>query len=171
MSFYTDSESSANSTKAAMATNAERAYLTKTFKFDAAHVLRDYTGLCNNLHGHTYRVDVCLSGIPRADGMLMDFNQIKKLYYDGIIEPFDHAFICGKYPPDRAAEPCLERSLAILLRDTGSRTANIIGRPTAENIAKHLFLKMLAVTPANIILESVKVWETETACAEVRSSK
>ena len=30
----------------------------KTVKFDAAQVLTNHQGLCKNLHGHTYRVDV-----------------------------------------------------------------------------------------------------------------
>ena len=40
--------------------------VTKTVKFDAAHVLTDHQGLCRNLHGHTYRVDVSVSA--EADG-------------------------------------------------------------------------------------------------------
>ena len=31
---------------------------TKTVRFDAAHILTNHQGLCKNLHGHTYRVDV-----------------------------------------------------------------------------------------------------------------
>ena len=32
--------------------------VTKTMRFDAAHVLTNHQGMCRNLHGHTYRVDV-----------------------------------------------------------------------------------------------------------------
>ena len=35
--------------------------VTKTVKFDAAHVLTNHQGLCKNLHGHTYRVDVSVA--------------------------------------------------------------------------------------------------------------
>ena len=35
--------------------------VTKTVKFDAAHVLTNHQGLCKNLHGHTYRVDISVT--------------------------------------------------------------------------------------------------------------
>ena len=31
--------------------------VTKSVKFDAAHVLTDHQGLCGNLHGHAYRAE------------------------------------------------------------------------------------------------------------------
>ena len=40
--------------------------VTKTVRFDAAHVLTNHAGLCRNLHGHTYRVEVSVAG--EADG-------------------------------------------------------------------------------------------------------
>ena len=35
--------------------------VTKSIKFDAAHVLTNHQGLCKNLHGHTYRVEVSVT--------------------------------------------------------------------------------------------------------------
>ena len=32
--------------------------LTKIFEFSAAHRLPDYKGQCNNLHGHTWKVEI-----------------------------------------------------------------------------------------------------------------
>ena len=68
--------------------------VTKTVRFDAAHVLTNHKGLCKNLHGHTYRVDVSLA---QAEGdqsdMVMDFKDIKTIANEVICEKFDHAFI------------------------------------------------------------------------------
>ena len=48
--------------------------VTKTVKFDAAHVLTNHCGLCRNLHGHTYRVDVSVARSDDDPGDLdMDF--------------------------------------------------------------------------------------------------
>ena len=50
--------------------------VTKHIDFDAAHVLPEgYNGKCRNLHGHTYKAYVTLTG-PRNSsefGMVVDF--------------------------------------------------------------------------------------------------
>ena len=47
-------------------------YLSKEFNFDSAHNLIHYHGKCENLHGHTYKLKVTLSGTPDAhDGMII----------------------------------------------------------------------------------------------------
>ena len=48
--------------------------VTKTVKFDAAHILANHKGLCKNLHGHTYRVDVSAAMSDDEHGdMVIDF--------------------------------------------------------------------------------------------------
>ena len=47
--------------------------VTKTVRFDAAHILTNHRGLCKNLHGHTYRVDVSVSADCPCDDMVIDF--------------------------------------------------------------------------------------------------
>ena len=52
------------------------------FIFDSAHKLNDYKGICKNLHGHTWRVEVWFKGdsIDKDKiGILVDFNIVKKL--------------------------------------------------------------------------------------------
>ena len=51
--------------------------------FAASHVLVGYRGPCGNLHGHTWRVLVRISGCPDPlDGILVDFHYIKKMMKD-----------------------------------------------------------------------------------------
>lgn len=49
--------------------------------FAAAHMLRNFRGKCENLHGHNWKVEVVIRG-QRLDesGVLMDFGEIKKLH-------------------------------------------------------------------------------------------
>ena len=36
--------------------------ITKEFKFEMAHALHGYDGLCKNIHGHSYRLWVTIRG-------------------------------------------------------------------------------------------------------------
>ena len=68
--------------------------VTKTVKFDAAHVLTNHQGLCKNLHGHTYRVDVSVAQAEDDDrDMVIDFKDLKGIANEVICDRFDHAFI------------------------------------------------------------------------------
>ncbi len=58
--------------------------LTKQFAFEMAHSLWNYDGLCKNIHGHSYKLDVTVIGKPIDDesnnkqGMVMDFIDLKR---------------------------------------------------------------------------------------------
>ena len=59
--------------------------VTKEFTFEMAHVLWNYDGPCKNVHGHSYRLFVTLSGFPAdnpdnpKNGMVMDFSDLKSI--------------------------------------------------------------------------------------------
>jgi len=59
--------------------------VTKEFSFEMAHVLWNYDGPCKNVHGHSYRLFVTLSGFPvdnqenPKNGMVIDFGDLKVL--------------------------------------------------------------------------------------------
>ena len=63
----------------------------KRIEVSAAHKLAlDYESKCTNLHGHNWIIDVYLrSEILNANGMVMDFTEIKKKIQDN----FDHKVI------------------------------------------------------------------------------
>lgn len=52
--------------------------IAKMFDFDAAHFLPHVEAghKCARLHGHTYRVEIRLSGVPDARGMVCDYAEI-----------------------------------------------------------------------------------------------
>ncbi len=54
--------------------------IAKRFTFDAAHFLPCMPELhkCRGMHGHTYEVELQLSGTPDANGILVDYEDIAK---------------------------------------------------------------------------------------------
>ena len=131
--------------------------VTKTVKFDAAHVLTDHQGLCRNLHGHTYRVDVSVA--TEADGdMVIDFKELKGVLSEVILGRFDHSFI---YNTGSVGES----EIAAVVEKHGMRTVAIPFRSTVENLAKMFYNELKAKVPG---LSAVKVWETADNVAEFK---
>jgi len=72
--------------------------LSKSFTFEAAHMLPKHDGKCRRLHGHSWKMRVVISGEslhregPKS-GMLIDFadisNKVKRLVY----EKLDHHYL------------------------------------------------------------------------------
>ncbi len=133
--------------------------VTKTVKFDAAHILTNHQGLCKNLHGHTYRVDVSVTQADAVDrDMVIDFKDLKHLAREMICDRFDHAFIYN-------TESAGEREIAAVVEKNGMRTVAIPFRSTAENLAKLFYTDLKSRVPG---LSAVKVWETADSCAEYK---
>ena len=61
--------------------------------FAAAHQLQMVAQQCENLHGHNWKVEVCVAGSKLNDaGVLIDFGEIKK-HIKKIIKKLDHTFL------------------------------------------------------------------------------
>ncbi len=67
--------------------------IVKEFTFDAAHRLLNYDGPCSNLHGHTYKLQIVLSGPVQKNGMVIDFVDLKRIVTEKVISKLDHKFI------------------------------------------------------------------------------
>ena len=134
--------------------------VTKTVKFDAAHVLTNHQGLCKNLHGHTYRVDVSVAQAEDDDrDMVIDFKDLKKIATEAICDRFDHAFVYNTQSDG-------EREIAAVVEKHGMRTVAIPFRSTSENLARLFYGELKARIPG---LSAVKVWETADSCAEYKA--
>lgn len=133
--------------------------VTKSVKFDAAHILTNHNGLCKNLHGHTYRVEISVSQ-DGGDGsdMVIDFKDLKRIATEVICERFDHAFIYNT-----ASEG--EREIASVVEKHAMRTVALPFRSTAENLARYFYGELEERIPG---LSAVRVWETADSCAEYR---
>lgn len=133
----------------------------KEFSFDMAHLLDGHDGKCQNLHGHTYKLQVIVSGETENNGakkgMVIDFADLKRAVNELIISPMDHAFIY-----DQSSER--ETKIAQLLQQLNSKTFALPVRSTAENLAQFIFQRLQG--NVGFHLHSIRLWETPTSFAE-----
>ncbi|WP_338809617.1 6-carboxytetrahydropterin synthase QueD [Neisseria leonii] len=134
--------------------------ITKIFTFDAAHMLDGHDGKCQNLHGHTYSLEITVSGGliggGAKDGMVMDFSDLKNMVRQAVIEPFDHAFL---YDGSNGRES----RIAALLESWDMKTLRLNRRTTAENLAADIYGRL---KNTGLAVCRVKLWETPASCAE-----
>lgn len=108
--------------------------------FAAAHNLMHYQGDCENLHGHNWKVEVTVATqeLDKA-GLGIDFKILKK-ETNRILDLLDH-----KYLNDLSFFKELS--------------------PSSENIARFVFEQLVDIFPKPVIVESVRIWESDHACA------
>ena len=76
----------------------KRVAVTKSFTFDAAHRLECYEGKCKHLHGHTYRLEITISGFVGEIGISVDFGDIKAMFQSAIKSRLDHRYLNDVLP-------------------------------------------------------------------------
>ena len=111
-------------------------------RFAAAHQLMMVAKECENLHGHNWKIEVCLVGETLNNaGVLMDFGEFKK-NLSGIIERLDHKFLNElEYFSDSFP-------------------------PSSENISYYIANELQAsINDPLVKVSSVTAWESENACA------
>ena len=146
--------------------------ITKEVTFDCAHMLSGHRGLCANLHGHTYKVQIRIEADLIEDKtnssnlMIMDFKQLKFLMQTNIVDNFDHALIFSNEEYRNDAENALY-DWAV---NNNMRHYVMPKRTTAECMAE-LFATVMKEKYADLYNTSVpvtaRVWETPTSFAEV----
>lgn len=114
--------------------------ITKQFKFEAAHSLPHHDGKCKNLHGHSYVLEVTVTGPiitegPK-EGMVMDFADVSSIVNQEIIDQWDHQFLNDLLP----------------------------FVTTAENLAHECFVRL---EKAGLSVSKIKLWETAKSWVEV----
>jgi len=109
--------------------------------FAAAHQLKMVAKKCENMHGHNWKIEVCVAGKDLNNaGVIMDFAKIKE-YVSGILAKLDH------------------------------KVLNEIDcfydiNPSSENIALYISKELQAkIDNPDIKVVSVTAWESEDACA------
>jgi len=112
--------------------------LTVKDHFDAAHALVGYPGECRNLHGHTWDIEVSVSGTELDDvGIVYDFKDLKS-NLAAILADYDHLYL-NEVPPFDSINA------------------------TAENLARVIYERLENLLPEYIALEEVSVWESPIA--------
>ncbi len=112
----------------------------KRFSFEAAHSLPNHPGKCARMHGHSYRLEVAISGPLHRDGpalgMVEDFDALEALVTAEALEGLDH------------------------------RTLNdVIENPTVEEIVLWIWRRLEPKLPS---LDELVLWETPSACAVLK---
>lgn len=137
--------------------------ITKQFSFEMAHALRNYDGLCKNIHGHSYKMDITVSGRPLCDeyspknGMVMDFGDLKRLVTEKVISVFDHALVLNNKTNTELLE---------VLKRNYEKIVTVDFQPTTENLLSFIAEKIEAGLPEGIVLNCVRLRETDTSYAE-----
>lgn len=116
--------------------------VTRHFEFEACHHLPHYRGACHNVHGHSYKLSVTVTGDINRDvkdpccGMIIDFKDLKDVV-NNIIEKYDHSDLNEYFP---------------------NPTAEIMVDTIAQSVKRNL--------KSGLKLVSVKLWETSNSYAE-----
>lgn len=103
----------------------------------------DYPGKCARLHGHTWRVELAVTGRElNREGLLLDLGQLKA-WLGQVVEPLDHTLL--------------------------NEVEVLRGKPpSAENLARYIYTALAGLLPGQVHLEEVWVWESDTAAAGYR---
>jgi 6-pyruvoyltetrahydropterin/6-carboxytetrahydropterin synthase len=137
--------------------------ITKQFSFEMAHALRNYDGLCRNIHGHSYKMDITLAGQPLHDenspknGMVMDFGDLKRLVNEEIISLLDHALVLNAKSDTQLIE---------VLKQNYENIVTVDFQPTTENLLNFIAGKIQSRLPETVTLTCVRLRETDTSYAE-----
>ncbi len=137
--------------------------MTKIFRFEMAHALLGYDGLCKNMHGHSYIMNVTVSGEPITDqedikeGMVIDFGDLKRVVKEYIVDVYDHSVVLNKKAP-------VEQLL--LLDEMFDRHHFTSFQPTAENMVIYFAELLNRELPNTVKLESIVLYETANSYAE-----
>lgn len=110
--------------------------------FAAAHQLKMVAKKCENLHGHNWKIEVCVVGKELNEaGVLIDFGELKQ-HISCIMNKLDHSFLneLGYFSEQKP--------------------------PSSENIAKFIADELSSsITEPGVRVSRVTAWESEDACA------
>jgi 6-pyruvoyltetrahydropterin/6-carboxytetrahydropterin synthase len=110
--------------------------------FAAAHQLKMVAKKCENLHGHNWKIEVCVSGKTlNHAGVLIDFGELKE-YIHEVMKELDHRFL---------------NELECFSEKTP---------PSSENIARYISDELeKSLKGAGVSVARITAWESEDCCA------
>ena len=124
------------------------------------HRLPEHEGLCKNVHGHSYRMNVEISGEINKKGMIIDFYDLGKII-NPIIEKYDHAFMC--WENDKIVKEFLTKNKM--------KRVFVKYPSTVENICNDfvniISSKLKKLKASNLDELTVKIFESPNSFAEV----
>jgi len=137
--------------------------IAKEFRWEMGHRLPEHTGLCKNIHGHSYRMVVELNGEILKNGMIIDFYDLGKIVKP-VLDSLDHCFLV--YSKDKIVLNFLkENKMKMVVVDYLATVENICADITNKIISEFKKKKI-----KNISSISVKIYETPNSFAELTLS-
>ena len=139
----------------------------KLFRFENAHIVRNCSTLrCReNLHGHSYKVEVLLESNYLDHGqMVYDFG-LTKLYIKELIDMFDHSVTLWSDDDPKYIQ---------VIKRHSKRWVELPVSPSAEQFSRVIFLMVERVLECmemrngerDVLLHSIIVHETDTGYAQ-----
>ncbi|MCF6247188.1 MAG: 6-carboxytetrahydropterin synthase QueD [Desulfobacula sp.] len=114
-------------------------------RFAGAHQLTMVGQKCENLHGHNWKIEVCVTGDAlNSAGVLADFGDIKKAVRQVVEGELDHKFL-NELKMFENMQPTSER-IAVYI---AQRVQSLLNEALKDNV----------------IVSKVMAWESDDACA------
>ena len=132
----------------------------RTFRWEMGHRLPYHSGGCENVHGHSYKMEVEIQGKPDEKGMVLDFYDI-----DAIVKPLldkmDHAFMCTRS----------DELMVQFFQNAGLKVIYVDFYSTVENIARFVLshIKSALAKYPNVESVTIRLFETRTEYAEIQA--
>jgi 6-pyruvoyltetrahydropterin/6-carboxytetrahydropterin synthase len=137
--------------------------ITKEFGFEMAHALWNYDGDCRNIHGHSYRLFITISGTPESKssdpkfGMVLDFKDLKKIIKGPVVDFLDHSLAVYREAEGETLDAVRAMYEKVHVFDF---------QPTCENLVFYIVDRVQPLLSPGLKLESVKLYETSNSFAE-----
>lgn len=135
--------------------------VTKIFRFELAHAIHGYEGLCKNIHGHSYILHVTVGTKNNSDqylphtGFIIDFKDLKRIIREAVVSPFDHGLILSEAYLAHHPEMRSMTNLHIWNME-----------PSVENILLYIKREIENKFPDQVELLKLKLYETSDSYAE-----
>jgi 6-pyruvoyltetrahydropterin/6-carboxytetrahydropterin synthase len=133
--------------------------ISKEFRWEMGHRLPFHNGLCRNVHGHSYKMVVEITGEINNSGMIIDFYDLNKII-DPLIKNYDHAFLCWENDKD-LKEFLIKHKMKRVFVSYQSTVENI-----CNDFLEKIGAKMKKLKGNNIKELNVKIFETPNSYAE-----
>lgn len=131
--------------------------ISKSFTFEASHILPKHPGKCSRLHGHSWKLTVSVEGnINPSTGFVCDYAELSKVVHVHVIEPIDHSHL-GQGQAMTGSFPVSVPYLGIDFY------------PSSENLCRAIFKllqPLIKEIQSGITLSKVRIEETCTSAAE-----
>lgn len=141
----------------------EKIRVTQEFNFEMAHALWNYDGACRNIHGHSYKLFVTLTGISNSDsqhpkfGMVLDFKDLKEMVKGPVVDYLDHSLVVYREA---------EGEILSMIRSMYEKVHVFDFQPTCENLVLFIVERIKKILSPGLELHSIKLYETATSFAE-----